>query len=72
MVTTHNVKRHIYIFYFIYHSQMLTSHYEQMWKYYSYTGSQDKQKLASEGELQLSRKLFWGVFKALTKKVSTE
>uniref|UniRef100_M3ZNQ9 Ryanodine receptor 2-like n=1 Tax=Xiphophorus maculatus TaxID=8083 RepID=M3ZNQ9_XIPMA len=52
--------------------KMLTSHYEQMWKYYSYTGSQDKQKLASEGELQLSRKLFWGVFKALTKKVSTD
>uniref|UniRef100_A0A3B3YY67 Ryanodine receptor 2b (cardiac) n=1 Tax=Poecilia mexicana TaxID=48701 RepID=A0A3B3YY67_9TELE len=48
--------------------KMLTSHYEQMWKYYSYSGSQDKQKLASEGELQLSRKLFWGVFKALTKK----
>uniref|UniRef100_A0A087YKM4 Ryanodine receptor 2 n=1 Tax=Poecilia formosa TaxID=48698 RepID=A0A087YKM4_POEFO len=50
--------------------KMLTSHYEQMWKYYSYSGSQDKQKLASEGELQLSRKLFWGVFKALTKKKS--
>ncbi|XP_027862465.1 ryanodine receptor 2 [Xiphophorus couchianus] len=48
--------------------KMLTSHYEQMWKYYSYTGSQDRQKFASEGELQLSRKLFWGVFKALTKK----
>uniref|UniRef100_A0A3P9P1U2 Ryanodine receptor 2 n=1 Tax=Poecilia reticulata TaxID=8081 RepID=A0A3P9P1U2_POERE len=48
--------------------KMLTSHYEQMWKYYSYSGNQDKQKLASERELQLSRKLFWGVFKALTKK----
>lgn len=52
---------------FIY--QLLTSHYEQRWKYYLLTGGQDDQGLASEEELHLSRKLFWGVFKALDNKV---
>lgn len=49
--------------------QLLTSHYEQRWKYYSLTGGQGDQGLASDEELQLSRKLFWGVFTALAKKV---
>lgn len=53
---------------FIY--QLLTSHYEQRWKYYLITGGQGDQGLASEEELHLSRKLFWGVFKALDKKVT--
>ncbi|KAM4729154.1 ryanodine receptor 2-like [Anableps anableps] len=48
--------------------KMLTNHYEHRWKYYSHTGRQDDQKLASEEDLHLSRKLFWGVLKALTKK----
>ncbi|KAM9345211.1 ryanodine receptor 2-like [Symphorus nematophorus] len=48
--------------------KLLTSHYEQRWKYYSLTGGQSDQGLASEEELHLSRKLFWGVFKALAKK----
>ncbi|XP_045927387.1 ryanodine receptor 2 [Micropterus dolomieu] len=48
--------------------KLLTSHYEQRWKYYSLTGEQGDQDLASEEELHLSRKLFWGVFKALAKK----
>ncbi|KAL7383245.1 hypothetical protein ABVT39_007231, partial [Epinephelus coioides] len=47
--------------------KLLTSHYEQRWKYYSLAGAQGDQGLASEEELHLSRKLFWGVFKALTK-----
>ncbi|XP_059214929.1 ryanodine receptor 2 [Centropristis striata] len=54
------------------HSEMLlkllTSHYEQRWKYYSLAGGQADQGLASDEELHLSRKLFWGVFKALEKK----
>ncbi|XP_078017038.1 ryanodine receptor 2 [Epinephelus lanceolatus] len=47
--------------------KLLTSHYELRWKYYSLAGAQGDQGLASEEELHLSRKLFWGVFKALTK-----
>ncbi|XP_061645502.1 ryanodine receptor 2-like isoform X2 [Phyllopteryx taeniolatus] len=48
--------------------KLLTSHYEQRCKYYSLTGGQGNQSLASEEELHLSLKLFWGVFKALAKK----
>ncbi|XP_077437450.1 ryanodine receptor 2-like [Vanacampus margaritifer] len=48
--------------------KLLSSHYEQRWKYYSLTGGQGNQSLASEEELHLSLKLFWGVFKALAKK----
>ncbi|KAM9848015.1 LOW QUALITY PROTEIN: ryanodine receptor 2-like [Aulostomus maculatus] len=48
--------------------KLLTSHYEQRWKYYSLTGGQGEHGLASDEELHLSRKLFWGVFEALTKK----
>lgn len=50
--------------------QLLTSHYEQRWRYYSQVGGHGDQGLASEEELLLSRKLFWGVFRALAKKVS--
>ncbi|XP_051937189.1 ryanodine receptor 2 [Hippocampus zosterae] len=48
--------------------KLLTSHFEQRWKYYSLTGRQGNHSLASEEELHLSLKLFWGVFKALAKK----
>ncbi|XP_074531886.1 ryanodine receptor 2 [Halichoeres trimaculatus] len=44
--------------------KLLTHHYEQRWKYYS----QGDQTSASEEELHLSRRLFWGVFKALKEK----
>ncbi|XP_077469715.1 ryanodine receptor 2 [Stigmatopora argus] len=44
--------------------KLLSSHYEQKCKYYS----QVNQTLASEEELHLSMKLFWTIFKALTKK----
>ncbi|XP_071766090.2 ryanodine receptor 2-like [Centroberyx gerrardi] len=48
--------------------KLLTNHYEQSWKYYSLTAGQGDQGSASEEELHLSRKLFWGVFNALAKK----
>ncbi|KAA8583639.1 hypothetical protein FQN60_014847 [Etheostoma spectabile] len=48
--------------------KLLISHYEQKWKYYSLAEGQGDQGLASEEELHLSRKLFWGVFKALPNK----
>uniref|UniRef100_A0AAQ5XBZ1 Ryanodine receptor 2b (cardiac) n=1 Tax=Amphiprion ocellaris TaxID=80972 RepID=A0AAQ5XBZ1_AMPOC len=50
--------------------KLLTSHYEQRWRYYCQAGGQGDQGMASEEELHLSRKLFWGVFKALAKKVN--
>lgn len=50
--------------------QLLTSHYEQRWKYYLLTEGHGDQGFASEEELHLSRKLFWGVFRALEKKVN--
>uniref|UniRef100_A0A673CUD6 Ryanodine receptor 2b (cardiac) n=1 Tax=Sphaeramia orbicularis TaxID=375764 RepID=A0A673CUD6_9TELE len=46
--------------------KLLTSHYEQRWKYYSVIGG--KADLCSEEEQHLSRKLFWSVFNALKKK----
>uniref|UniRef100_A0A3Q3W2P9 Uncharacterized protein n=1 Tax=Mola mola TaxID=94237 RepID=A0A3Q3W2P9_MOLML len=48
--------------------KLLTSHYEQRWKYYLLTEGHGDQGFASEEELHLSRKLFWGVFRALEKK----
>ncbi|XP_062257090.1 ryanodine receptor 2 [Platichthys flesus] len=48
--------------------KLLTSHYEQRWKYYLLSGGQGDHNLASEEELHLSTTLFWGVFKALAKK----
>ncbi|XP_041866038.1 ryanodine receptor 2 isoform X2 [Melanotaenia boesemani] len=48
--------------------KLLISHFEQRCKYYSQAGGQGKQASASEEELHTSRKLFWGVFRALAKK----
>uniref|UniRef100_A0A3Q3K423 Ryanodine receptor 2b (cardiac) n=1 Tax=Monopterus albus TaxID=43700 RepID=A0A3Q3K423_MONAL len=48
--------------------KLLANHFEQRWKYYLLNGGQGDQDLASEEELHLSTKLFWGVFKALSKK----
>lgn len=50
--------------------QLLISHYTQRSSYYSQAGRRSDQSLASEEELHLSRTLFWGVFKALAKKVN--
>ncbi|KAF6736299.1 Ryanodine receptor 2 [Oryzias melastigma] len=49
--------------------KLLISHYAQRRSYYSHAGRRSDQSLASEEELHLSRKLFWGVFKALAKKI---
>uniref|UniRef100_A0A8B9RLY9 Ryanodine receptor 2b (cardiac) n=1 Tax=Astyanax mexicanus TaxID=7994 RepID=A0A8B9RLY9_ASTMX len=49
--------------------KLLTNHYEHSWKYYCMAGAQGGSGSASEEELQLSRKLFWAVFRALSKKV---
>ncbi|KAM8858469.1 ryanodine receptor 2 isoform 4-T8 [Spinachia spinachia] len=48
--------------------KLLSAHYEQRWKYYSLAGGPGDHGSASEEELHLSRKLFWGVFNALPKK----
>nr|XP_040034926.1 ryanodine receptor 2 [Gasterosteus aculeatus aculeatus] len=48
--------------------KLLSAHYEQRWKYYSLAGGPADHGSASEEELHLSRKLFWGVFNALPKK----
>ncbi|XP_053730272.1 ryanodine receptor 2 [Synchiropus splendidus] len=48
--------------------KLLNSLYEQRWKYYSPNGGQAGQCYSSEEELHLSRKLFWGVFRALERK----
>nr|XP_043902413.1 ryanodine receptor 2-like [Solea senegalensis] len=47
--------------------RLLTSHYEERWKYLK-TGGQGDQNSASEVELHLSTTLFWGVLKALAKR----
>ncbi|KAL0964499.1 hypothetical protein UPYG_G00324660 [Umbra pygmaea] len=48
--------------------KLLTNHYEQNWKYYCLIGGLGHQGSVSEEECHLSRKLFWGVFKTLSRK----
>ncbi|XP_066527985.1 ryanodine receptor 2 [Hoplias malabaricus] len=48
--------------------KLLTNHYEQSWMYYCMIGAQGGIGSASKEELLLSRKLFWGIFQALSKK----
>lgn len=50
-------------------SQLLTNHYERCWKYYCLSGGWGSFGAASDEELHLTRKLFWGVFDALARKV---
>lgn len=50
-------------------SQLLTSHYERCWKYYCLTEGWGNFGAASDEELHLTRKLFWGIFDALPHKV---
>uniref|UniRef100_A0A3B3HPU3 Ryanodine receptor 2 n=1 Tax=Oryzias latipes TaxID=8090 RepID=A0A3B3HPU3_ORYLA len=52
--------------------KLLISHYMQRSSYYSQAGRRSDQSLASEEELHLSRTLFWGVFKALAKKLCAQ
>ncbi|KAM6956587.1 ryanodine receptor 2-like [Aplochiton taeniatus] len=48
--------------------KLLTNHYEQSWKYYCLIGYVGNLGSASEEELHLTRKLFWGIFNALARK----
>jgi hypothetical protein len=50
---------------------LLTNHYEQNWKYYCLVGESGNLGSASEEELHMSRKLFWGLFNALAQKVNS-
>ncbi|NXB80218.1 RYR2 protein, partial [Donacobius atricapilla] len=51
--------------------KLLTNHYERCWKYYCLPSGWGNFGAASEEELHLSRKLFWGIFDALSQKAST-
>ncbi|XP_034425492.1 ryanodine receptor 2 isoform X10 [Hippoglossus hippoglossus] len=48
--------------------KLLTNHYERCWKYYCLVGGWGNFGAASDEELHLSRKLFWGIFDALSYK----
>lgn len=54
---------------FDYALQLLTNHYDRCWKYYCLSGGWGNFGVASDEELHLSRKLFWGIFDALSRKV---
>ncbi|KAK6297768.1 hypothetical protein J4Q44_G00323510 [Coregonus suidteri] len=48
--------------------RLLTEHYEQSWKYYCLPSGLGSSGMASEEELLLTRKLFWGIFDSLSTK----
>ncbi|XP_030196348.1 ryanodine receptor 2 isoform X3 [Gadus morhua] len=48
--------------------KLLTNHYERCWKYYCLAVGWGGFGVASDEELHLSRKLFWGIFDALSRK----
>uniref|UniRef100_A0A3Q2YEG7 Ryanodine receptor 1a (skeletal) n=1 Tax=Hippocampus comes TaxID=109280 RepID=A0A3Q2YEG7_HIPCM len=48
--------------------QLLTNHYERCWKYYCLPNGWANFGVASEEELHLTRKLFWGIFESLAHK----
>lgn len=50
--------------------QLLTNHYERCWKYYCLPNGWANFGVASEEELHLTRKLFWGIFESLAHKVT--
>ena len=51
--------------------QLLTNHYEQNWKYYCLPSGWGSYGTATEDELLLTKKLFWGIFDSLSQRVST-
>lgn len=59
----------IVMFPLISHLQLLTNHYEQNWKYYCLPSGMGSCGIASEEELLLTKKLFWGIFDSLSHKV---
>ncbi|TKS76306.1 Ryanodine receptor 3 [Collichthys lucidus] len=48
--------------------RLLTNHYEQNWKYYCLPSGMGSYGTASEEELLLTKKLFWGIFDSLSHK----
>ncbi|XP_072301849.1 ryanodine receptor 3 isoform X1 [Eucyclogobius newberryi] len=48
--------------------KLLTNHYEQNWKYYCLPSGMGIFGIASEEELLLTKKLFWGIFESLSQK----
>ncbi|XP_041123116.1 ryanodine receptor 3 isoform X8 [Polyodon spathula] len=48
--------------------KLLTNHYERSWKYYCLPTGWGSYGMASEEELLLTKKLFWGVFDSLSQK----
>ncbi|KAK7926103.1 hypothetical protein WMY93_008413 [Mugilogobius chulae] len=48
--------------------KLLTNHYERCWKYYCLPNGWANFGVASEEELHLTRKLFWGIFESLEHK----
>uniref|UniRef100_A0A673MWT3 Ryanodine receptor 3 n=1 Tax=Sinocyclocheilus rhinocerous TaxID=307959 RepID=A0A673MWT3_9TELE len=47
---------------------LLTNHYEQNWKYYCLPAGWGSYGQASEEELLLTKKIFWGIFDSLSQK----
>ncbi|XP_037305735.2 ryanodine receptor 3 isoform X2 [Pungitius pungitius] len=47
---------------------LLTNHYDQNWKYYCLPSGMGSFGIASEEELLLTKKLFWGIFDSLSQK----
>lgn len=58
-----------FFFFFCFYLQLLTNHYERCWKYYCLPNGWANFGVASEEELHLTRKLFWGIFESLAHKV---
>ncbi|XP_042194266.1 ryanodine receptor 3 isoform X3 [Callorhinchus milii] len=53
--------------------KLLTNHYERTWRYYCLASGWGSYGSASDEELHLTKKLFWGIFDSLTqKKYSSE
>nr|XP_019953023.1 PREDICTED: ryanodine receptor 3 [Paralichthys olivaceus] len=48
--------------------RLMTNHYEQNWKYYCLPTGMGSSGTASEEELLLTKKLFWGIFDSLSQK----
>uniref|UniRef100_A0A3B4TQV3 Ryanodine receptor 3 n=1 Tax=Seriola dumerili TaxID=41447 RepID=A0A3B4TQV3_SERDU len=48
--------------------RLMTNHYEQNWKYYCLPSGMGSFGIASEEELLLTKKLFWGIFDSLSHK----
>ncbi|XP_068195431.1 ryanodine receptor 3-like [Antennarius striatus] len=48
--------------------RLLTNHYEQNWKYYCLPSGWGSYGTASEDELLLTKKIFWGVFESLSQR----